>query len=972
MSASKKPTGLTITRNGGSFTFTWKIGDADYGNGQQLKYHVNGVWTTAFSSGHSTTTSFTISPGLVKSVGFQVRGNRKKYTKKKRTVNPTWSAWESAGWAATLPSAPTVTYSQTSLTSGTFAWSIATDASGANVFSSAIIETCATRGTSPSGWARTTNQGATGSRTYNETLSGQNLIRWFRVKAIGPGGESGWVTSAHCYGNPNPAVLQNAEAQLAGSVTRITAQWTATSPANAPVDTVEVQYAIAVPTDVNLTAPSSGWSDAIKVNGNGRGDKVVANVSEQPGPDECVWVRIQTTHDEDNHSYSGAMLAYIGQLQAPDFEATPDGTTGDVVFTVDPQTTCEASYTAVYYRNDKDPSNNKPVIVLPFATTTATANIPEVAEVERTEFVAFAFVGTYDETSIDAKMRSEDVFDQDIISKPPAWLALDNGSQNNSVRITWPWSWESATSAELSWADHDDAWESTAEPSYYKIENKRVESWVIAGLELGKRWYFQARFLYEGDDENITGPWSKQYSFDLSSVPDRPALTLSKNVINEGGSVTARWGFTSEDGTSQAYADICLATISQGVVTYGDIIAHVESGMSVEISRDWTTGQTYNLCVRTTSTSGRQSDWSEPASLFVAPPITIDVDATSLVDSVLTELPLTATVTGAGDDGITTMAIVRAEDYHIYRPDESEFDGYANEQIASISQIGEAEIAITLSDLVGYLDDGAKYIARFTVQDEYGQTASVDYPFTVDWTHQAGIPTAAAKADKYQRIMMITPEAPTGYASGDVCDIYRITLDKPELIVRGGEFGTTYVDPYPGFGDVCGHRVVTRTKNGDYITAANQIAWIDLDEDDGDILTDQSMVIDVDGDQIELPYNLEFSNTWKKDFQRTAYLGGSIQGDWNPAVTRDMSANTVIISGPDVDRQLSMRDLAGYAGPAHVRTPDGSSFACDIQVRESMDYKSSKVAYSLTIQAIDPQAPEGMTLEEWQAMHPVS
>ena len=141
MSASKKPTGLTITRNGGSFTFTWKIGDADYGNGQQLKYHVNGAWTTAFSSGHATTTSFTISPGLVKSVGFQVRGNRKKYTKKKRTVNPTWSAWESASWAATLPSAPTVTYSQTSLTSGTFAWSIATDASGANVFSSAIIET---------------------------------------------------------------------------------------------------------------------------------------------------------------------------------------------------------------------------------------------------------------------------------------------------------------------------------------------------------------------------------------------------------------------------------------------------------------------------------------------------------------------------------------------------------------------------------------------------------------------------------------------------------------------------------------------------------------------------------------------------------------------------------------------------------------------------------------------------------------
>lgn len=1096
--STKPPSGLSITRSGGNYTFTWKLGDSDYDEGQQMRYHVNGAWTTAYSSGHKKTTTWTIGPGVVKSVGFAVKGRRKNYTKKKKSYNPDWSKWADLHWNATAPSTPSVTYSRTGLTSGTFSWSIANDASGANVFTSAIIETCATRGASPSGWVRTTGQGASGSRTYNETLSGQNLIRWFRVKAIGVGGlESGWVMSAHCYGNPAAAVLQGASAQLTGSVTRITAQWAASSPANAPVDTVEVQYAIAVPTDANLTAPSSGWSDAIKVNGNGRGDKVVANVSEQPGPDECVWVRIQTTHDEDNHSYSGAMLAYIGQLQAPDFEATPDGTTGDVAFSVDPQTACEASYTAIFYRNDKDPSNNKPVIVLPFDTTTATVNIPEVAEVERTEFVAFAFVGTYDGTSIDAKMRSEDVFDQDIISKPPAWLALDNGSQNNSVRITWPWSWDSATSAELSWADHDDAWESTAEPSYYKIENKRVESWVIAGLELGKRWFFQVRFLYEGDDENITGPWSQQYSFDLSSIPDRPALTLSKNVINEGGSVTARWGYTSEDGTTQAYADICLASYDNNHnIVYGDIIAHVETGQSVELVYDWETNETYFFCVRTTSTSGRQSEWSEPTSLFVAPPITIDVTDISLVigytadeyaleqasmlyyiqqtqtismyasginvvntvklnnvtidpqrytvnlqtgtvrfspsllvnngDSLefsgyrktgahssiesfvactdenlekyragsavvvargvieqyyldqietahmeLRTLPLSATVTGAGDNGTTIMAVVRAEDYHIYRPDDSETDGYAGEQIVAKSQIGEDEIVITLSDLVGYLDDGAKYLLKFTVQDEYGQTATDEIPFTVNWTHKAGIPSATAKTLKYERIVTITPVAPESYVEGDVVDIYRLTMDKPELIIEGGEFGTTYVDPYPGFGDICGHRLVTRTENGDYITSDNMLAWTDIDEDDGDLLEDDSMIIDVNGDQIELPYNLELSNTWHKDFVRTTYLGGSIQGDWNPAVTRDLSANTVVISGPDLDKQVSMRGLAGYAGQAHVRTPDGSSFACDIQVRESQDYQSKKVSYSLTIQAIDPQAPEGMTLEEWREAHPV-
>ena len=39
------PTGLSITRDGGRFTFGWKIGDKDYGAGQSLKYKINnGDW----------------------------------------------------------------------------------------------------------------------------------------------------------------------------------------------------------------------------------------------------------------------------------------------------------------------------------------------------------------------------------------------------------------------------------------------------------------------------------------------------------------------------------------------------------------------------------------------------------------------------------------------------------------------------------------------------------------------------------------------------------------------------------------------------------------------------------------------------------------------------------------------------------------------------------------------------------------
>jgi hypothetical protein len=217
---------------------------------------------------------------------------------------------------------------------------------------------------------------------------------------------------------------------------------------------------------------------------------------------------------------------------------------------------------------------------------------------------------------------------------------------------------------------------------------------------------------------------------------------------------------------------------------------------------------------------------------------------------------------------------------------------------------------------------------------------------------------------------MITPIAPDNYAEGDVCDIYRISTDKPALIVEGATFGETYVDPYPGFGDFCGHRLVTRTANGDYITRDNELAWFLCDSDVDDILEEDAMIIDVNGNQIELPYNIELQNTWTKDFKRTTYLGGAVQGDWNPAVTRDTTANTVILRGRDLDKQISMRGLAGYAGLAHIRTPDGSSMACDIQVRETSSYQNKRVSYSLSIKVIDPPAPEGMLLADWRDMNP--
>ena len=1051
-----KPSGLAITRNGNNYTFTWKRGDKDYGWGQQFQYRKNGgAWINVTVSITATSASITNQIDAtthlpnVKSLQFRVQGRRKKWKDGKTTIKPKWSGWAtSAVWSATVPTVQPVTYENDTANSGTFSWSVQNDPKSNAILCRTQIQTCFVRnGATPpdTAWGAIENVAASGSRTISEQtedLAEGNLVRWFRVRSVGTAKVSDWKTSRHSYGDPNAAVLQSASAVTVGSVTRITAVWSDDYNTVNPIDMIALQYAIAKPTDEAMTPPADGWSTAIEVKPNGAGNKVIVNVENTIDVDECLWVRVKGWHDDDNNaSFSNAMVAQYGDLGTPTLSAVPDTSTGDVAITITETTACTAANTAIFYRADDDPSNDQIIAILQNGTTTATVNVPDIIGKTATCFGAYAFVGTYDGTTISSiKMRSGTDLVSTIAAVAPDNVTVMEGPDEGTARVGWEWTWTEATKAEISWSDKEWAWESTDGPSDYSVEDVRATSWIVAGLEVGKRWFFKVRLIDGSNDKEIVGPWSETVKYDLSTVPDRPALTLSKNVINEGGTFVARWASTDQD-----YAEIALVTFSNGDPVYGDVIAHVDGQSSVEIDREWVTGETYYLAVRVTTTNGMQTAWSDPVSLYVAEPVSItaytmsslaftyypDVlvtetydsgtgewnvskaypqDATSAflsswnvevynnaVNNVITEtlvdtdtekqykqmeladgltlskMPFLVYINGAGESGTSTANIIRATDYHLDRPDDTTFDGYEGEVVATYSQTGNAissPVRFTPDDLVGHLDDGASYILEATVVDEYGQTATVRYPFMVNWYHKAEVPGVSVVMDKVQRIAKITPIAPDNYQSGDTCDIYRITADQPELIIKGGEFGTTYVDPYPAFGDFCGHRIVTITKNGDY-TTADGLGWYDADYVDGDILEDLNMVIDVDGDQIVLPYNLTLNNTWNKDFKRTSYLGGAVQGDWNPAITRDLSAGTVIVRGDDLDKQLMIRDLAGYAGVAHVRTPDGSSLTADVQINELQSYETKAISYTMTIKAIDPSEPVGMTLELWNSLHPV-
>ena len=228
------------------------------------------------------------------------------------------------------------------------------------------------------------------------------------------------------------------------------------------------------------------------------------------------------------------------------------------------------------------------------------------------------------------------------------------------------------------------------------------------------------------------------------------------------------------------------------------------------------------------------------------------------------------------------------------------------------------------------------------------------------------MPTATVVIDDEEYIAKITVPQPSGAITGDTFDIYRLSADKPEKIIEDGIWGTAYVDPYPALGDY-GYRVCFKTLYGDYIIANKQPAWVDVEE--GLILEDIKTIIDFDGIQIPLTRNVNVGNSWEKAFEETRYLGGSIQGDWNIAVGRSSTATTTALTLTDQDIIDDLRRLAIYAGICHIRTFDGSSFACDIQVAEDRDHESygALAEFSFTVTKVDPEDMDGLTLAEWEA-----
>ena len=1020
MAATKAPTGLSIARDSMKFTLSWKVADEDYGAGQEFQYRTNldesGKWTSVSIAANVTSRTIsltaadyypTTSDKLLR-IAMRVRGKRTATTEDNVTTNYDWSAWASKVLELDVPNRPTCSQELDSSLDNktTFTWTTETDASSKRPTVNAewqtmLIHNCTeTDGSklnwssSQTGWDTSTSASLSSSKAItedSELLADGSYTRWFRVRAKGSAGDSEWRYQKHVYARPYAAEITGTGSTVTATTTTVRVEWKSQQDAAHPIDQSSVEWLIDIPI-AGLNPPTGAtWTEASIVADTAGADAVRIVIDDKAGIDECLWIRVNNTHDRKTN-LGTPELVRTGILATPEDLTVSgvDSTNYQVDVTVTNASDVPDSKLALIFRGD----GKRAIVGIISGTgeqTVSNLQCPKWGDASQIGISVYAFQGSYTSQSktvsgvtytvytLTENWTSGAIGSNASIPLAPASVSVTASNLHTDAIVHWSWTWTAADIAEISWSDSIWAWGSTEQPNVYQVDDPNATKWRVRGLTPGKKYYFCVR-LGKSGDEVTWSPYSEMVECGLYSTPDKPTIQLTATSVQQGGKFGVSWIYNSEDGVEQESAEVC-AYPNSGVLPIESmwpkrVVARTKSAQSVNVTADgWTQGVGYFIRVRVTSKSGLVSAWSEPAVIGVPAALSINTTVTSLSNETITDssgvsrvqvsltgLPLTVQATpGAPTGGTTTVIIRRNEDFQQIRPDGTVGISYAGEVACIKRQSGNGQVSIKLKDLIKPLDDGCKYLLTVTASAPPQIPAEINIPFEVHWNQQAKKPSSITTELLSGNAMKVTP-AVTSPLTGAVVDIYRLSADRAELIVENGEWGTAYVDPYPAIGDTAGYRAVYKTKYGDYIKDST-FAWKDKKAG----LNVKDNIIDFNGEQIALKFNMGLSNSWQKGFTQTVYLGGAVQGDWDMSVKRSGSMSATAVTVKDQATIDALRRLALWTGICHIRTVDGSSYACDIQVSEVRSYKTAGNAaeFDLRITKVDSEVLDGVTYAEW-------
>lgn len=599
----------------------------------------------------------------------------------------------------------------------------------------------------------------------------------------------------------------------------------------------------------------------------------------------------------------------------------------------------------------------------------------------------------------------------DKLTTPAATAADDDiiivsavaGGDGDTAVVTLAWNKDGdddSTGTELTWSDEEDCWRSTEDPKKYEFTwsdgpitvgaDTYNDSAVISikGLEDATKYYIRARRYLEGDPTTYSD-YSNTATCLTSELPESIVATCNRYVPT-GDSLAVYWTFAgngiqnewqivqdvwyelstddtvnvdkayfelvganyvrvtpdgTEDPTAEGWYEQCGGAV---IATGQDSIGSTQ--ISAERLATFAVNGSVSFNVQASTGSGFVVSESIEVSILDAPmlavtasstltaqPVTFDATVSTLCD-------LVVIVTSQGASGQFPTGLLRQTS-----GDTIHSDVYVPEwSWDSVNDVWRA--TITLPGGLDFWDLGNYTLSVTAVDRATGlKSGEIQHNFSIAWAHQAPDPfdyvtltpiDTVDDNDIHHQAVQIYLTPPATSATTDVYDIYRLTGDGAHLI--GESFPLTFVamDEYAPFGDdlTLYYRIAVRTVDGDV-----EFSDIEYVQDGSKIRFDWS------AGTLELPYNLSVGDKYKKAMTTREHMDGGIDGYWNQNITRTASLKSDVIQLTMQDEIDAARQLAHYAGPVFVRTPDGSAYEADVQVSDlSSDGTLTSIAIDAT------------------------
>lgn len=600
--------------------------------------------------------------------------------------------------------------------------------------------------------------------------------------------------------------------------------------------------------------------------------------------------------------------------------------------------------------------------------------------------------------------------------------SVASGTDGKSVVVSVSWTQASNDGVELSWSIYEDAWQSNDKPDTLDVDwgSNMSATATIRGLETGVPVFVKARCYDVDSDGNKTYSGYSAASVAVPyDAPENVEVTVPSAVV-AGGEIPVEWKFDSD--SLQQWADVLVDGVPMvseeggGHTVLGSAVAAAistegmelgEHEVTVVVSTDGSVGME-GPSVIDDQTGEREV---APVKVIVAeaPSGTVSVSGTPDETQgsqtygllVVDAQPVEAVLSTQTASPEVTLAVI-ADGCSADEMREAQADGevvwsgsFSGAQLAPPA--GSTSFAPTQDETVDptktyYELSGGSYIAVEDPQDsglpgyyEYTGTewamvlptgidirdtcgyavrctltdgatglssAIADAPFAVKWAHQAVEPECTVTTTDLTA--SITVPAPAGSAQTDVVDLYRVTPGGSYLIASGRELGSTITDDYAPFrskrSDVeLRYRAVIRTADGD-------VEFSDVYYD----LVCGSLRFDWESSSVELPYNINRTDSFTKDFMPRKHADGSIGGYWSPAVEHHGSLSTELIKLESAEQREALMAMANWAGPVFVRTPDGMAYCADASLG-TLEISYSSDAVAVTVEASEVALVDSFT-----------